>query len=163
MQFLMGLNELYGNARGNIQMMEPLPDVSKAYSLIIQDEKRRGIHNIPVFQSDAASFSAGSNVNFNPKYITGPSNSNPRYNFSTTNQTQRYNGDSKKIFCKYSKKSGHTVEKCFKQHGYPQNLKPVSRSMRVAANVCSSSNGKLDNPSQGSNINSSASHSITTE
>ncbi|XP_070008498.1 uncharacterized protein [Nicotiana sylvestris] len=148
-QFQMGLNELYGNARGNIIMMEPLPDVSKAYSLIIQDKKQRGIHNVPVFQFDAASFSAGSSVNPNgTKYTTGPSNSNPRYNFSTTNQTHMYNGDSKKFFCKYCKKNGHTIEKYFKLHGYPQNSKHVSRSMRVAANACSSSDGKLDNYSQ---------------
>ncbi|XP_075112347.1 uncharacterized protein LOC142182201 [Nicotiana tabacum] len=41
MQLLMSLNKIFNNARGNILMMEPLPDVSKAYSLVIQDEKQR--------------------------------------------------------------------------------------------------------------------------
>ncbi|XP_070039657.1 uncharacterized protein [Nicotiana tomentosiformis] len=35
MQFLMGLNKIFNNARGNILMMEPLPNVSKSYSLVI--------------------------------------------------------------------------------------------------------------------------------
>ncbi|XP_070011507.1 uncharacterized protein [Nicotiana sylvestris] len=58
MQFLMGLNEVLNNARGNILMMQPLPEVGKAYFLVVQDEKQRGIHNVPGFQSDSAAFSA---------------------------------------------------------------------------------------------------------
>ncbi|XP_070028960.1 uncharacterized protein [Nicotiana sylvestris] len=40
-QFLMGLNEAYGQARGNIIMMNPLPRIDQAYSLILQDENQR--------------------------------------------------------------------------------------------------------------------------
>ncbi|KAM1575047.1 hypothetical protein ACFX10_031510 [Malus domestica] len=36
MQFLMGLNESYGAARGNILMMKPLPSVRSVYSMIVQ-------------------------------------------------------------------------------------------------------------------------------
>ncbi|XP_022014016.1 uncharacterized protein LOC110913499 [Helianthus annuus] len=42
-QFLMGLNPSYDNVRGNILMMQPLPAISKAYSLLTQDEKQREI------------------------------------------------------------------------------------------------------------------------
>lgn len=38
-KFLMGLNEFYTAARGQILLTEPLPIVNKVYSLIIQDEK----------------------------------------------------------------------------------------------------------------------------
>ncbi|XP_069147179.1 uncharacterized protein [Solanum lycopersicum] len=40
-QFLMGLNDRYAQARGNILMMNPLPNVNIAYSLILQDENQR--------------------------------------------------------------------------------------------------------------------------
>ena len=40
MQFLMGLNESYNAIRGQILLMNPLPDVAKAYSSIIQEEKQ---------------------------------------------------------------------------------------------------------------------------
>jgi hypothetical protein len=43
MQFLMGLNESYSAIRGQILLMNPLPDVSKAYSSIVQEEKQRTI------------------------------------------------------------------------------------------------------------------------
>ena len=43
MQFLIGLNESYNAIRGQILLMNPLPDVAKAYSSIIQKEKQRSL------------------------------------------------------------------------------------------------------------------------
>ena len=43
MQFLMGLNESYAQNRGQILMIEPLPSLSKVFSLIIQEERQRSI------------------------------------------------------------------------------------------------------------------------
>jgi hypothetical protein len=42
-QFLMGLNENYSAIRGQIMLMQPLPTVKKAYSLLCEEEKRRGL------------------------------------------------------------------------------------------------------------------------
>ncbi|XP_019225858.1 PREDICTED: uncharacterized protein LOC109207407 [Nicotiana attenuata] len=145
MQFLMGLNEIFNNARGNILMMEHLPD--------------RGFQNLPVFQSDSASFSVGSNSK--PKHsFNNPStnfNTQPqKYNFPTQNQYQRGNSDGKgisdpqKLFRRYCKKNGHLIEKCYKLHGYPQNFKFGNRNARarVAANVYSNPESKVDNFSE---------------
>ncbi|XP_060201797.1 uncharacterized protein LOC132630226 [Lycium barbarum] len=43
-QFLMGLNDAYAQARGNIIMMNPLPEMDYAYSLLLQDESQRAIY-----------------------------------------------------------------------------------------------------------------------
>ena len=43
MQFLMGLIESYSAIRGQILLMNPLPDVAKAYSSIVQEEKQRSL------------------------------------------------------------------------------------------------------------------------
>ena len=43
MQFLMGLNESYSVVRGQLLLMNPLPDVSQAYSSIIREEKQRNL------------------------------------------------------------------------------------------------------------------------
>nr|GEV33959.1 DC1, C1-like, zinc finger, RING/FYVE/PHD-type [Tanacetum cinerariifolium] len=40
-QFLMGLDECYANVRGQILLMQPMPTMAKAYSLIRQEEKQR--------------------------------------------------------------------------------------------------------------------------
>ncbi|XP_059277714.1 uncharacterized protein LOC132031841 [Lycium ferocissimum] len=42
-QFLMGLNDAYVSIKSNIIMMSPLPSVSQAYALLIQDEKQREV------------------------------------------------------------------------------------------------------------------------
>jgi len=41
LSFLMGLNELYGPTRSQILMMNPLPNVGKAYAMIVSDESQR--------------------------------------------------------------------------------------------------------------------------
>ncbi|MCI54343.1 receptor-like serine/threonine kinase, partial [Trifolium medium] len=41
--FLMGLNEQYSQVRGHILLMDPLPNISVAYSMILQEEKQREV------------------------------------------------------------------------------------------------------------------------
>ncbi|XP_075101888.1 uncharacterized protein LOC142177312 [Nicotiana tabacum] len=62
LQFLMGLNDVYARARGNILMMSPLPSMDFAYSLLLQDENQReAFVNLvsPQHNSDASSFMVG--------------------------------------------------------------------------------------------------------
>lgn len=55
-QFLMGLNDTYGQARGNVLMLNPLPSMHHAYSLLLQDEYQRKIYvNAQIFP-DSSSF-----------------------------------------------------------------------------------------------------------
>ncbi|XP_075095400.1 uncharacterized protein LOC142173679 [Nicotiana tabacum] len=42
-QFLIGLNDIYAQARENILMMNPLPSIDVAYSLLLQDENQREV------------------------------------------------------------------------------------------------------------------------
>ena len=43
MSFLMGLNEIYTTIRGQILLMDPIPPLSKVFSLLLQDEKQRKV------------------------------------------------------------------------------------------------------------------------
>lgn len=54
----MGQNDTFIGVRRNILLSSPLPSIGKAYSLIIQDEKQRGIHATPAYPGDLASFNA---------------------------------------------------------------------------------------------------------
>lgn len=39
----MGLNESYSSIRGQILSMEPIPSVTKAFSIVIQEEKQQEV------------------------------------------------------------------------------------------------------------------------
>nr|XP_009775954.1 PREDICTED: uncharacterized protein LOC104225791 [Nicotiana sylvestris] len=150
MQFLMGLNEVFNNARGNILMMQPLPEVSNVYSLVVQDEKQRGIHNVPGFQSDSAAFSARSNgPTYNPK-PPQTTNFTQRYTFNNPNPAnQSFNNqkggyDPKRHYCRNCKKPGHVIEKCYKLHEFSQLSKAGNKNIRVVVPVHSSPDAKAD-------------------
>ncbi|XP_016441360.1 uncharacterized protein LOC107766956 [Nicotiana tabacum] len=57
-QFLMGINDIYAQARGNILMMNPLPNIDVAYSLLLQDENQRKVYANAHFNSESVSFMA---------------------------------------------------------------------------------------------------------
>ncbi|XP_070006609.1 uncharacterized protein [Nicotiana sylvestris] len=59
-QFLMGLNDVSGQARGNILMLNHLPSIDYAYSLELQDESQREVYMNPLISSDSSSFMVGS-------------------------------------------------------------------------------------------------------
>lgn len=61
--FLMGLNDSYGNIIGQILLIEPFPSVIKVCSLILQEEKRRGIsHGVNmVYPVEATTMYANNN------------------------------------------------------------------------------------------------------
>ncbi|XP_068332885.1 uncharacterized protein [Pyrus communis] len=45
MKFLMGLNNSYATVRGNTLLLEPLPTVNKAYSLVLRHERQVEVSN----------------------------------------------------------------------------------------------------------------------
>ncbi|XP_022895254.1 uncharacterized protein LOC111409434 [Olea europaea var. sylvestris] len=61
MKFLMALNEVYAAVRGQILLMDPLPTVNKAYSLILQDEKQRGMSKGGTTMAEASAFAVKNN------------------------------------------------------------------------------------------------------
>lgn len=74
-QFLMGLNDTYGNIRGQILLMDPLPSINRAYSLLLQEEKQRQISANPSVELESAAFLASNNyaAPFPSNYQIAPS------------------------------------------------------------------------------------------
>nr|XP_033512074.1 uncharacterized protein LOC117276801 [Nicotiana tomentosiformis] len=110
-QFLNSLNESYTTVKSAIMLMNPLPPISKAYSLLQQDESQREAHSATLnFSGDATSF------------LVSPGTPTTNRNFS-----QKVNFEARKttpnVSCKYCKKPGHTVDKCYRLHGFPTDFK----------------------------------------
>lgn len=123
MQFLMGLNESYTTERVNILMMRPLSVVRQAYSLLIKVEKQREIRSSP------QNVSNGMLINVDSSNI---SRNHIGRNF--TNFKNRYKLKFKRMFYDYCKKIGHTKEKRYKLHGFPNNPK-AGRDRRIFTSV----------------------------
>ena len=61
-QFIMSLNEVYTAVRGNILMLNPLPSMAQAFSILIQEEKQREFKPHNVMNIDSVSLNAGSKI-----------------------------------------------------------------------------------------------------
>ncbi|XP_075080229.1 uncharacterized protein LOC142165756 [Nicotiana tabacum] len=111
LQFLMGLNDIFIGVRSNILLSSPLPSIGQAYSLVIQDEKQREIHATPAYLGGSASFIAA--------------NQPENFRKFNENRMQKTSFEFKKYLgiCSYCKKPGHSIEKCYRIHGFPADFK----------------------------------------
>ena len=105
MRFLIGLNEKFETFRSRILMYDHFPSMSKVYSLVLQEESHKNIGH----GSSASSQSDAMAMHTNSK---GNSNWN------------KGNAKKEKPFCTHYNMQGHTIEKCYKLHGYPPGYKP---------------------------------------
>ena len=112
MQFLMGLNDSYSQIKGQILLMEPLPSINKVYSLLIQEKRQRNVGNSNAHVESTALAMKGSN--FNPTFFGGK-NSKGKY----------------RPICSHCGRLCHTMEKCFKLHGFPPGFKPRGKTSMV--------------------------------
>ncbi|XP_049414031.1 uncharacterized protein LOC125876816 [Solanum stenotomum] len=109
----MGLNDSYCGARDNILMISPLPTIANAYALLMQEEKQREMHSTAKYPGESSAF------------IVAEQDMNGQRPSGNNFRGQRYAVDNKKFdnTCKYCKKPGHIVDKCYKLKGFPPNFK----------------------------------------
>ena len=109
MKFLMGVNDAFSQVRTQILFIDPLPSVNKAHSLFIQEEMQRSMTNpVRVESTVLATKSSGNN----------------------------FKGKERPI-CTHCGKMGHTVDKCYKLHGFPPGFKFKNNKNATAHQVSS--------------------------
>ncbi|KAL5553104.1 hypothetical protein UlMin_040505 [Ulmus minor] len=118
LQFLMGLNESYTQIRAQILMQDPFPPINKVFSLVVQEERQRGLTSSSL--SDSASFAIHAG---NSAYLRG------KYD----------NRQSEKPTCSHCGYVGHTIDKCYKLHGYPPSFRFKNGTTPTNVNRFSSS------------------------
>ncbi|XP_070013643.1 uncharacterized protein [Nicotiana sylvestris] len=132
--FLTVLNDSYENAKNQVLMTRPLPNLNQAYAMIINVESQR----------------------ITGKSVYG-SNDNNEVAAMISNRSQNggHNGGSNNF-------GGHTKENCFKLHGYPSDFKNKRRGggfNAQANNVNNNMNhieknyGNLPSETQGNQLN----------
>ena len=109
MKFLMGVNNSFSQVRTQILLMDPLPFVNEAHFLFIQEEMQRSMHNI---------------VRVEPTIL------------AIKNSGNNFKGKERPL-CTHCGKLGHTVDKCYKLHGFPLGFKFKNNKNATAHQVSS--------------------------
>nr|XP_016514650.1 PREDICTED: uncharacterized protein LOC107831402 [Nicotiana tabacum] len=125
LQFLMGLNEGYSQARSQILMKSKVINVNQVYALIVQDESQKLVARSNYVTTEtlesAALFTARNNVSKQKRswgmecdYCNGKGHTR--------------DGCFKLIHCGYCNKKGHLKENCYKLIGYHAGFKSKARA-----------------------------------
>ena len=128
MRFLKGLTDRYSNVQSQILLMDPLPDINRVFSLVVQQERQLASESMEEPNMLAVGRGpSGSN--------SGP-NAGSQKKFTKGKHSGKGHSNGSKM-CSFCGKSGHTVDTCFKKHRFPPNFK---KRHGVAANCVSSVN-----------------------
>lgn len=101
-QYLVGLGDGYEHARHQILLIDPLPNVEKAYSMLLNVESEMVIQVATSSGMDCSAFLV--KQQFVDKSV-------PVKMKTGINKT--------KLLCEHCKRKGHNKSMCFKLHGYP--------------------------------------------
>ncbi|CAA7061254.1 unnamed protein product [Microthlaspi erraticum] len=107
-KFLMSLNESHEQTRRHILMMKPIPTIEETFNIVTQDERQkllRPVSNVVAFNMNTSGYD-GQGHGDDPNLVAA------------------YMGrGTQKPVCTHCRKMGHTVQKCFKIHGFPPGYK----------------------------------------
>ncbi|GAU32656.1 hypothetical protein TSUD_219060 [Trifolium subterraneum] len=131
MRFLTGLNDSFNVVKSHIPFIDPLPSMTKIFSMVLQFKRQ----SCPVNLDDSKAL-----VNASNSRSHGAGNGN--------------SGSGSKRYCTYCHKSNHFVENCFQKHGVPPHM-----MKHRSGNSSSTHNAALEGGDIGSS--STASQNLT--
>ncbi|KAL0430968.1 UNVERIFIED_CONTAM: Retrovirus-related Pol polyprotein from transposon RE1 [Sesamum radiatum] len=111
-QFLTGLNESYDNIRSQILVLDPLPHVNKAYSMVLRVERQRQVN---LEFTDHGENSALMGKGYDNRGSVGFKNNLRRKDLI----------DKRNLKCEHCHKTGHSKDTCFRLHGVPDWYKEL--------------------------------------
>ena len=121
MRFLKGLNDQYSGVRSQILLMDPFPQLNHVFSLAVQQERQFMSENGEVSKALLTS--------------TGASGNQTGAGVKKSSKGKFVKNQQGSKTCSFCGKIGHTVETCFRKHGFPPNFKKGQGS--VVNNVTS--------------------------
>lgn len=124
MKFLMGLNEPYFIVCGQILLMDPLPSVNRAYSLVFQEECQREVSSYKPTTLDVAALMVKENLN-----------AQEHKNYKNAGKKKGEKNERPK--CTHCRWEGHTIDTCYRIHGYPPGHRLHKASSQPSANQVS--------------------------
>lgn len=110
-------------------MMKDLPSTSLAYRLLLQEERHNSMSKISAQPTDSIVFSAEGPSDHNchtPKSTTGYKGIRNTHVVTGNKRTNTI------YYCEHCHMHGHTIDRCYKIHGYPSETRS-NHNKRVAA------------------------------
>ncbi|CAJ2656660.1 unnamed protein product [Trifolium pratense] len=135
-RFLKGLNEPYHAVRSQIMLMDPLPSISKVYSLLVQQERQIVT---PVDESKLLVVS-GNNHYAGRGYSTCG-----RGNRGGRSSGGRGKGPIGNKLCSHCGQTNHVVDNCWKKYGYPPHMQHLQQDGAVN-NIANTDDDDDENP-----------------
>ncbi|KAG7951563.1 hypothetical protein I3843_12G013900 [Carya illinoinensis] len=117
MKFLMGLHDSFTNIKAQIILLKPPPSLSEVYALVQQEEKHKQLSNLPI-SSYSLAFTTRNHFTYNkdPTKQSGHS----------LEKCFKANPNLEKPICTHCNLARHTVDRCYKLHGYPPGHKTAA-------------------------------------
>jgi len=127
-KFLKGLNEQYSHVRSQIMLIEPLPILSKTFSLVLGQERQL---NLPI-PSDPTAEKQPLAMQIQSSFSNGGGRGKGQFQ-------NRGRGRGGTRLCTYCWRNNHTIETCFLKHGYPPGFQQKNNKsyVNLAANSAS--------------------------
>lgn len=104
--FLFGLNDSFETTRSQILMLDPLPTVEKAYSMIVQVEDQKLVSDDVIEYEGRMAMNLRRQGNFKTETMNN-------YKRRLTKEERR------QLKCTHCHETGHGAHECFKLHSYP--------------------------------------------
>lgn len=123
LSFLMGLNDSLNNTRSQILLLDPLPSIHRVFAMMVQEEHQRSLNSLASAPGNMLTLATRFE---NPNARFDPSNQAKKSSFMPGNQFKRKD----RPMCSHCGLLGHTIDQCFKIHGYPPGYKPRPRNPR---------------------------------
>ncbi|KAJ0053636.1 hypothetical protein Pint_01350 [Pistacia integerrima] len=139
MSFLMGLDDSFSQVRGQLLLMDLMPPINRVFSLIVQEEQQRRTN--PSSDSSNSTGTMAFAVKTDVAKFGGSSSQNSQNSNSNASKNQKRD----RLYCTHCKILGHTVDRCYKIHGYPPGYKFRSNNnSNAVAHQVSTSDDRLD-------------------
>ena len=100
-------------------LLDTLPPINRVFALLSPEEHQR---QIATSQNTSTDLTSVSNTLAFAAKVVGTDSSTKAYHGAGRGQQKT------RPFCSHCKILGHTVDRCYKLHGYPPGLKPKPRT-----------------------------------
>ncbi|XP_017416127.1 uncharacterized protein LOC108326991 [Vigna angularis] len=150
MQFLRGLNDQFTNVASHVLLLDHIPDISKVFSPVAQQERQLSSANLIVATKTqdignvtACTASTSSTVfNYCGKYGHSEVVCYRKNDFPNQDKGFKSALTGRK-HCTHCNKSDHTMEVCYEKHGYPPGHKFYNKHTHIHHTSVQKDNGNV--------------------